>query len=404
MTRDERNTYWCGLVDEQAQSGLTVSGFCRNHHLNLSQFYLQRRRFQKAHDNARPTGLTSPTISCVLWMLQLLQGAFDQNDLIREFSSLLPRQDVIDLYSCILNKPLRIRNRAIAILALLKGFHKKDISKYSCIHMTTLYDYMKRYKAGGVNSLLFHKTVERKKYEIPKYSREVFAILHSPPSTYGFNRTTWKLDDIQKVMSIKGLTISTRYISKIINEAGYRVCKAKKALTSNDPNYRKKLKKITAILSNLGHREKFFSIDEYGPFAIKLYGGRSLVPPGVFKTIPQYQKSKGSLIITAALELSTNQIIHFYSKKKNTMEMIKLLDLLIKKYSDEECIYFSWDAATWHASKSLYERVDEINSKQFRKKAKVPLVKLAPLPTSAQFLNVIESVFSGMARAIIHNT
>jgi len=142
MTRDERNTYWCGLVDEQAQSGLTVSGFCRNHHLNLSQFYLQRRRFQKAHDNARPTGLTSPTISCVLWMLQLLQGAFDQNDLIREFSSLLPRQDVIDLYSCILNKPLRIRNRAIAILALLKGFHKKDISKYSCIHMTTLYDYI----------------------------------------------------------------------------------------------------------------------------------------------------------------------------------------------------------------------------------------------------------------------
>jgi len=29
-------------------------------------------------------------------------------------------------------------------------------------------------------------------------------------------------------------------------------------------------------------------------------------------------------------------------------------------------------------------------------------VELAPLPASAQFLNVIESVFSGMARAIIH--
>jgi len=31
-------------------------------------------------------------------------------------------------------------------------------------------------------------------------------------------------------------------------------------------------------------------------------------------------------------------------------------------------------------------------------------VKLAPLPTGAQFLNVIESIFSGMARAIIHNS
>ena len=29
---------------------------------------------------------------------------------------------------------------------------------------------------------------------------------------------------------------------------------------------------------------------------------------------------------------------------------------------------------------------------------------MVPLPVSAQFLNIIESVFSGMARAIIHNS
>jgi hypothetical protein len=33
-----------------------------------------------------------------------------------------------------------------------------------------------------------------------------------------------------------------------------------------------------------------------------------------------------------------------------------------------------------------------------------PLIELVPLPASAQFLNVIESVFSGMAKAIIHNS
>lgn len=129
-----------------------------------------------------------------------------------------------------------------------------------------------------------------------------------------------------------------------------------------------------------------------------------MVPAGTRKAIPQWQKNKGSLIITASLELSTNQITHFYSKNKNTTEMIKLLDLLIDKYSDQEFIFFSWDAASWHASKELQKRVDEINSVKSRKKNKLPLVKLAPLPTCAQFLNVIESVFSGMARAIIHNS
>jgi len=33
-----------------------------------------------------------------------------------------------------------------------------------------------------------------------------------------------------------------------------------------------------------------------------------------------------------------------------------------------------------------------------------PIVKTAPLPAGAQFLNVIESIFSGMAKAIIHNS
>jgi len=51
-------------------------------------------------------------------------------------------------------------------------------------------------------------------------------------------------------------------------------------------------------------------------------GGIALVPGDEVRTIPQRQKSKGSLICTAALELSTNQILHFYSKKKNTEEMI----------------------------------------------------------------------------------
>jgi hypothetical protein len=122
------------------------------------------------------------------------------------------------------------------------------------------------------------------------------------------------------------------------------------------------------------------------------------------RVIPQRQKSKGYLIITAALELSTNQVTHFYSEKKNTAEMIKLLEILVKQYAKMDKVYLSWDAASWHASKLFYKRVDLINSPEYRAEHKSPYVELAPLPSCAQFLNVIESVFSGMARAIIHNS
>jgi hypothetical protein len=102
--------------------------------------------------------------------------------------------------------------------------------------------------------------------------------------------------------------------------------------------------------------------------------------------------------------MSENQVTHFYSQRKNTDEMLKLLDMLLEKYTGQASIYFSWDAASWHASKRLYERVDEINSVQYRIAYCTPIVRLIPLPSSAQFLNVIESVFSGMSRAIIHNS
>src|SRR6267142_515229 len=180
--------------------------------------------------------------------------------------------------------------------------------------------------------------------------------------------------------------------------------KDKKVLTSSDPGYREKLSKITQILSELTPNEKFFSIDEFGPFSVRVRGGVALVPGDEIRTIPQRQKSKGSLICTAALELSTNQVTHFYSSQKNTREMIKLLTILIQKYKCERKIYFSWDTASWHASKALYEKVEEVNSEKYRSNNMTPLVELVPLPTGAQFLNVIESVFSGMSKAILHNS
>jgi len=200
------------------------------------------------------------------------------------------------------------------------------------------------------------------------------------------------------------LPLGINGIDAIIRNAGYRFLKAKVVLTSNDPHYEEKVQNIISILSSLKPNEKFFSVDEYGPFAVKIQGGRSLMRPGQMRIVPQFQNSKGSLILTAALELSENQVTHFYSGKKNTDEMLKLLEILALKYVDQSCIYFSWDAASWHASKRFLNRVDEINSADYRATHKSPLVKLAPLPSRAQFLNVIESVFSGMAKAIIHNS
>ena len=107
--------------------------------------------------------------------------------------------------------------------------------------------------------------------------------------------------------------------------------------------------------------------------------------------------------MTAALELSGNQVTHFYSLKKNTAEMIRMMELLLEQYRDKRKLYLSWDAASWHISKKLFERIEANNQMVFVTNAG-PMIETVPLPARAQFLNVIKSVFSGMARAIIHSS
>jgi hypothetical protein len=102
------------------------------------------------------------------------------------------------------------------------------------------------------------------------------------------------------------------------------------------------------------------------------------------------------------LELSRNQVTHFYSKKKNTKEMIKMMNLLRTQYRHCSAIYLSWDAASWHISKQLFTEIKARNDEA--ETLGYPIVKTAPLPACAQFLNIIESVFSGMSRAVIQNS
>lgn len=298
--------------------------------------------------------------------------------------------------------------KAVALLGLHKGENITDISRKIERSTKTIKKWIATFTDKGLSNIdlrKIKKVTDEVKERMEKKSEQIIKLLHESPSLHNINRTSWSLETLSKAYKERyGESISKSTVSEYIHAKGYSFKKAKTVLTSPDPDYRKKLNNIKRILSGLKEKEKFFSIDEYGPIAIKIRGGRSYTPSDQLKAVPQYQINKGSLICTAALELSKNQITHFYSDKKNTTEMIKLLMILLESYKMEDRIYFSWDAASWHASKALEKKVSEVNKPEYRKVNNTPSVELAPLPSSAQFLNVIESVFSGMAKAIIHNS
>ena len=378
------------LRDRSGWGATRLSAFLRNDGIRLAPSTVHRALRRNGRVGMKHTHSAT-------WMIQILLAENPLLVLEREFPNKAQLSALADLIRT--GRP-RERKKAIVVIACLRGIPAKMIADRLQINRRAVRRYFNIYSSGGTAALSSHRK--------PRYiddegqKRLLFTLLHTPPSTYGINRTTWKMDDLHRILIDKGHRLSRRRIRSLIKSAGFRWRKAKVVLTSKDPDYIAKVEAIKNILSALKVDEAFFSIDEFGPFAIKQKGGLRRVGPGENYVVPQWQKSKGWMIITAALELSRNRVTHFYSLMKNTEEMIKMADLLRIEYRACSTVYLSWDAASWHVSKRLFSHLERLN--QHASRDGWPIIKTAPLPAGAQFLNVIESVFSGMARAIIHNS
>lgn len=295
------------------------------------------RAARPAAANAR-TGQSAPS-SLENLCLELLELSQSPNRIF------IDRSASQELVQVIRTGTIRERKRAalVALIGLGETRTRSARAVRSC--RASAKKYWEAFQKYSIDSILNPSRTSRKS-DREEVRRCVFRVLHSPPIAHGLNRTSWRIEDINALLRRLGTPVSEEVIREIIHSAGYQWKKARKVLTSNDPEYRQKLDRIHRILAGLEPEQRFFSIDEFGPVAIKLHGGTRLVGPGECPTVPQFQKSKGRLLLIGALELSTNQLTHFYADRKSTDEMVRLIDVLLEQYRGCHRLYLSWDAAS----------------------------------------------------------
>jgi transposase len=99
--------------------------------------------------------------------------------------------------------------------------------------------------------------------KMEKKRERIIEILHESPQLHNINRSSWSVDTLADAYEAQqGESIGRSTVSEYVRAEGYAFKKARKVLTSHDPDYRKKLQEITTILSTLSENEKFFSIDD----------------------------------------------------------------------------------------------------------------------------------------------
>ena len=235
-------------------------------------------------------------------------------------------------------------------------------------------------------------------------SDNLIEILHQRPDLFGINRTTWTLDSIAAAYNERhAQRISRSTVHRVLEKAGLRWTKSRRTLTSSDPDYREKVKLVLKTLQSLQDDEVFFFIDELGPMRVREFGGRSYAARHEVPTHPQNPPSRGSVTLCGALSATTNQVTWMYGEAKDTATMVDLVEVLFNQHHSKSRIYITWDAASWHRSSDLAAWLDQRNGRT-RQGDGGPIIELVPLPSGAQFLNVIEAVFDGMKGAVIHNS
>ena len=240
--------------------------------------------------------------------------------------------------------------------------------------------------------------------ELRPAAKALIEILHHKPAAYGINRSNWTLQSLAEAFEkVYGQRPSKGSVGRLLKQAGFSWKKSRKVLTSPDPNYREKVELLLKTLQSLNADEDLFFIDELGPLQVRRYAGRCFTPKGRTPTNPQNPRAKGSITLYGALSAMTNQVTWFYGGTKDSAGMIDLLEILYNQFHNKSKIYLTWDAASWHGSQELVEWANERNAWNDEKDSG-PTIAFVPLPSSAQFLDVIEAVFSAMKRAVIHGS
>jgi transposase len=290
--------------------------------------------------------------------------------------------------------------KATAILMVNGNAALVEVVKTAGRHPATILEWIKQFNEKRVEFIEVKLHHPERDKRLEQRATRIIDIIHAPPSAYNINRTTWTYEAITKVyLTQYSESISKKTVERVVKQSGCSWRRVRKIQTSPDPEYRPKIERLLDTLQGLKDGERFFFIDEVGPYRVRRYGGRILAVADDIPTLPEQQKSRGKVQFVASLEAVTNQLKWIFTADKSATSMVGLLESIACDYADSPAIFLTWDAISVHSSKTV---TDWISSHNFS--AKQPRIEVIPLPSHAQFLNVIESVFGGMKKAVICNS
>jgi transposase len=137
----------------------------------------------------------------------------------------------------------RVLKRAQALLWLVGGESVTSVAQRLVVSRQTVYSWIAVYHQRADEPLL-KRLADRPRSRpgqgrVWKAARElVQAVLDKPPRDYSYDVPLWTTPLLQDYLHTQGLTISTRYIRRLLHALGYRAKRPRYRLVRRSPTWR----------------------------------------------------------------------------------------------------------------------------------------------------------------------
>jgi len=313
--------------------------------------------------------------------------------------------------------PLREVKRAKILLHYADGKPITLIKKLVNVSRPTIYKCIDKALAAGPEAGLkdyFHRPFEPVITEAAK--AWVVNLACTKPKDHGLAAELWTMNELAKYTRIHAPEEGHECLAKaakatvwrILSEHDIRPHKIKYYLERRDPEFEQKMREILMIYQEVNlQNDNRHSGDDYPPIitvsvdekpgvqAIKNIAPDLPPQPGNHKEVGRDYEYKrlGTLSILAALDLHTGEIIAQVHDRHRSKEFIELLKELDSHYPEDCTIRIILDNHSAHISK---ETMKFLESRPGR-------FMYVHTPKHGSWLNLIEAVFSKMARTFLRH-
>jgi len=258
------------------------------------------------------------------------------------------------------------------------------VAKQVGVSARNVYKWVWRFSEEGIDGLR-----ERKRSGRPRSLSldVVMDILTKTVEEVPEGTTHWS----QRLMA-KAAGVTQYQVAEIWKAAGLKPHRVRSFKISKDPAFADKLVDVIGLYMNAPDNALVLSVDEKTQIQA-LDRTQPMLPlrPGQIERRTHDYKRHGTISLYAALDISTGKVIGRTTKRHRAAEFLEFMEVIDKRTRKSPCVHVILDNSSTHKTKEVEAWLEAHPRFQFHF-----------TPTSASWLNAVESWFSALERRALY--